>query len=215
MSSHVRLAGVLALFGTVVLLGGCGPNVERKDQVDLVYKNYKAVDNLLCTARVCLPRDTRILTATFVDLDNYNSSSSLGRILGQACASRLTQRGYNVVNMNLRRDAVVIIPNSGEFMLSRDMKDLSKDYAAEAVLVGTYKRTHVTDHIITVTKKIEDADSNLELVKWPRKFQIVDDYLYVSLRLIRSSDNSVIAAYDYRVVCDDGIESLSLEAEPG
>jgi len=160
------------------------------------------------------------MVATFVDLDDVTRTSSLGRVMGELCAARLTQRGYRVVNIKVRPDSIVIKPgpNEGEFLLSRDVAVLGKEHGAQVVLVGTYTRTNVGKKIRSVNQQLEAADP--ELLARPyslngdsRVFEKIDDSVYVSLRLVRAGDRSVLAAHDYRIIVDENIESLLIASE--
>lgn len=216
MCRNIGVTGAVVLLGVLVTLSGCSNligigdgqsyRVKEKPQVDLVEVNYEAVDQLLKTSRETLPAEARILTATFVDLDDFTVTTRLGRLLGVSSSARLTQSNYNVINMRIRGDSVAIVPGDGEFLLSREAKRLSMDFAADAVLVGTYTRTH-TQNVTSVTRKLERADPELNPPR-RRDFQMVQDMVYVSLRLVRVRDNSVIAAHDYAVTADEGIQSL-------
>ena len=209
MSKYLT-AGIVALaIGALGLVGGCGRvEINRKDSVNVVKENYEAVDRMLKAARRELPENSKILTATFVDLDDVTNASSLGRLLGETASARLTQRGHTVVNMKVRRDSVAI-NEAGEFLLSRDARQLSMDYDAKAVLVGTYTRTDVGTRIRSLSKELEDIDAySEEILRKKRIFEVVEDYVYISLRLVRVEDNTVIGAYDYRILCDDGVMSL-------
>jgi len=52
-------------------------------------------------------------------------------------ASRLVTSGYSVVEVTLRKN-LLVNPGVGQFMLSRDVKDISRLNSAQAVAVGTY-----------------------------------------------------------------------------
>jgi TolB-like protein len=78
-----------------------------------------------------------LLVATIVNIDSLNQSSRLGRLVSEQIATRLTQRGYNVVEMKLRSN-VYIREGTGELLLSRNVRDLSKNYNAQVVVVGNY-----------------------------------------------------------------------------
>ena len=209
MSKYLT-AGIVALaIGALGLVGGCGRvEINRKDSVNVVKENYEAVDRMLKAARRELPENSKILAATFVDLDDVTNASPLGRLLGETASARLTQRGHTVVNMKVRRDSVAI-NEAGEFLLSRDARQLSMDYDAKALLVGTYSRTNVGPRIRSLSKELEDIDAySEEILRKKRIFEVVEDYVYISLRLVRVEDNTVIGAYDYRILCDDGVMSL-------
>ena len=209
MSKHLIVGMVALAIGTSGLVGGCQRvKIRRKDSINVVEENYEAVDVMLKATREELPKGCKILTATFVDLDDVTNASSLGRLLGETASARLTQRGHTVVNMKLRRDSVAINAD-GEFLLSRDARQLSADYDAKAVLVGTYTRTNVGTRIRSLSKELEDIDAySEEALRNKRIFEVVEDYVYVSLRLVRVEDNTVVGAYDYRILCDEGVMSL-------
>ena len=209
MSKHLIVGMVALAIGTSGLVGGCRQvKIRTKDSVNVVEENYDAVDVMLKAAREDLPESCKILTATFVDLDDVTNASPLGRLLGETASARLTQRGHTVVNMKIRRDSVAINAD-GEFLLSRDARQLSADYDAKAVLVGTYTRTNVGTRIRSLSKELEDLDAySEEALRNKRIFEVVEDYVYVSLRLVRVEDNSVVGASDYRMKCDEGVMSL-------
>ncbi len=207
MSKQVALGIMMLSLGSVGLLGGCAPKIVERDLVNLVDTNYKAVDRMLSSTTASLPRKSRVLTVSFVDLDAITQTSTFGRTVGEICSSRLTQRGYKVVSAKLRSDSLVINPE-GEFLLSRDAKELSKDYKAQAVLVGTYTRTRVGTNIKSLKAMIREISPGEEEKLSRDIILVVRDSLYVSLRLINPEDNTVIGAYDYRIPCDEGVQSM-------
>lgn len=209
MSKHLIVGMVALAIGTSGLVGGCRRvKIRRKDSINVVEENYDAVDVMLKASREDLPKGCKILTATFVDLDDVTNASPLGRLLGETASARLTQRGHTVVNMKIRRDSVAINAD-GEFLLSRDARQLSADYDAKAVLVGTYRRTNAGARIRSLSKELEDLDAySEEALRNKRIFEVVEDYVYVSLRLVWVEDNTVVGAYDYRILCDEGVMSL-------
>ncbi len=213
----------ISVFGICAMgiLAGCGGKtvkVIHKEQQDLVAANYKAVDSMLKIARTSVGSKTPILVATFVDLDDVTRTSALGRVMGEMCAARLTQRGYKVINLKVRADSVVIKSGQGEFLLSRDVNALSRDYGAQVVLIGTYTRTSISPKLRSVNQQWEELDP--ELLTRPsytmhekRIFESTDDTVYVSIRLVNAKDHSVLAAFDYRIICDEGVESLLVSSE--
>jgi TolB-like protein len=201
------------------LVAGCGANVAvvQKEQINLVNTSYRAVDEMLGKSRASVGRDAPIIVATFVDLDDVTRTSALGRVMGEICAARLSQRGYRVINVKVRPDSVVINPQ-GEFLLSRDVNVVSKEHGAQVVLVGTYTKTDVREKLRSVNQKLETIDSELlmrasYLVGEPRVFETIDDSVYISLRLVSAKDHSIMAAHDYRIVCDENIESLMFQSQ--
>ena len=209
--SKLLTAGVWSLVGLAVLsTAGCGPEIIERDTLDIVKVNYQAVDCMLSRASVNVPRDGRILVATFVDVADVTGTSTFGRMLGETAAARLSQRGHNVLQVNLRRDSIVI-NEAGQFALSRDIRELGRNFDAAAVLVGTYTRTHIREPIVSTDRLLRAASVDAErygVSSGRETFVIVSDTVYVSMRLVNANDNTVIAAHDYRVLLDQGVESL-------
>jgi hypothetical protein len=72
-----------------------------------------------------------------VSVDDLNQSSTFGRLASQLISNRLSQQGYLVQDATLMR-ALVVRPETGEIVLSRDARNLSGSVHAQAVVAGTY-----------------------------------------------------------------------------
>ena len=98
-----------------------------------------------------IDRDKPIIATSLVNVDNLEASSSLGRIITEQLASRLTLQGYRMIEMKLRK-AVFIKQGAGEFMLSREVRNISQNHDAQAVVVGSYavgqERVYITVRIV-------------------------------------------------------------------
>lgn len=116
--------------------------------------NYKAVDSLLKKLPVKLPKDSPILVASFVNLDDLSESSTFGRVVSEQIATRFKQKGYTTIELKLRT-TVFIKKGSGEFLLSRELSDIGIKHNAQAVVVGTYaaasKKVYLTVRVINVS----------------------------------------------------------------
>lgn len=125
----------------LLLLVGCDEVVTYSDAKDdpFIKTNYKATDALVASANAGgqLQPGSILLVATVVNVDKLTESSSLGRIISEQMRARLTQDGYSVVETELRGD-LLVKKDTGELLLSRELKDVSKSYDAQAVVVGTY-----------------------------------------------------------------------------
>jgi len=100
-----------------------------------------------------------LLSASFVNNDNLEASSSLGRLLSEQISSRLAQHGINVKEVKLRKSTLYIRHQEGEFMLSRELKNLGLDFDAQAALVGTYSVTPL--RIFLTTKIVRTVDNTV------------------------------------------------------
>jgi hypothetical protein len=155
---------------------------QSPKKVDLIATSYRAVDTLLRRARARLSKKARVLVATYVDLDDMTQTGSFGRLSGELAASRLAQKGYAAVNLNVRQQALAITQQKGQFVLSRDIDKLAEHYAGDAVLVGTY----------TV------ADTEAE----------ADELVYATLRLVDTKTHETIGAIDYQLPIGPRMERL-------
>jgi TolB-like protein len=103
----------------------------------LIFSSYGAADRLVQNSRVPLDPAKPILVTSLVSIDDFSQSSSLGRLIGEQVASRLVMSGYSVIDVTLRK-TLLVQQGAGQFMLSRDVKDISRLNSAQAVAVGTY-----------------------------------------------------------------------------
>ncbi len=128
---------IIALLSALALSACAGPSYQAAQNSDFTQANYTAVDKLIATTAVPIDKNTPLLIATVVNIDSMNQSSRFGRLISEQISTRLTQQGFNVVEMKLRNN-VYIREGTGELLLSRDVRDLSKNYNAQVVMVGNY-----------------------------------------------------------------------------
>jgi TolB-like protein len=98
-----------------------------------------------------------LIVASFVNVNNLEESSSFGRILAEQIGSRFVQRGHKVIELKLRQESIFIREGNGEFLLSRDIRELSKTYNAAAVVVGTYAEG--VDRMYVSARTLRPVDS--------------------------------------------------------
>jgi len=77
------------------------------------------------------------IVATLVNIDQLEQSSTLGRLISEQITSRMAQLGNDVVELKVR-NSVFIKRNEGEFLLTREIKEIASAHNAQAVIVGTY-----------------------------------------------------------------------------
>jgi len=161
-----------ALFS--IALVGCS-NTKKDDPIDLplIEASYKAAEKLMKTApRSDVDQDKPILVASFVNIDDVQYSSTLGRLISEQIKSRVAQLGYKVIEVKLR-DSVFIQKRNGELLLSREILDITQIHNAHAVIVGTYgmireaQQTYVNAQLIRARDNIilSSYDFTLPLVK--------------------------------------------------
>ena len=141
-----KLFSYIFVFIIAITLIGCGqPRVnvnetsyQRDGETDLVYVSYGIVNKLENSLKSPISSNDPIIVASFVEINNLKESSTFGRIMAEQIGSRLAQKGYKVIEMKLRQNSVFVEQGKGEFLLSRDLKDVSQNHNASAVVVGTY-----------------------------------------------------------------------------
>ena len=180
ISRGVAVALVVSSLGIL----GCASSADDVpvrpivQDANLIDKNYGAADALLMKAAWLKERREPLLAATFVDINNLEMSSGLGRVIGEQIGSRFAQQGFTVIEIKMRNN-IFVREGSGEFALSRSVKEISQSHNAAAVIAGTYA--------------------------------VGRQSVFVNARLIRATDNLVLASYDY--VLPMGPDAKALLAE--
>lgn len=133
MNRIVALLAIMALAACTATT----PTYQDAENSDFTRANYSAVDKLIASPAIPVDKNIPLLVATVVNIDSMNQSSRFGRLISEQIATRLTQLGFNIMEMKLRNN-VYIREGTGELLLSRDVRDLSKNYNAQIVVVGNY-----------------------------------------------------------------------------
>lgn len=128
------------------------PRQEQKSipEPDLVATSYKATDDMLAVAKGELNPRLAIIPTSFVDMNDLDRTSPMGRLLAQQMASRLTQHGLGVTEVKMRKN-LLVKKGDGEFILTRDHSLIRKDQKAQAVLSGEYS---VADSTLFVSAQL-------------------------------------------------------------
>lgn len=171
-----RAARAAAVVAASLVLAACAAGAYYYNAGDssLIRGNYAATDTLVAGGKVPATGGP-IVVATVVDIDRLDRSSTLGRLISEHVASRLAQKGYTVTEVKLR-EPVYTRTSDGELVLSREVRDATVRHGAQAVVVGTYA---------------SDARGTYGLV-------------FVSLKLVRAGDNTILGASDYALVLTQG-----------
>jgi hypothetical protein len=141
---------------------------------------YRATDLLVGQAVQSLDLDSPVIVATVVDVNNFERSSALGRMVAEHVAGRLTQRGYFVREVNLS-ESLGFRKEEGELLLTREVQRAAARYSAQAVVVGTYA--------------VGDPSYRAQ-------------HAHLSLRLVRPTDGRAISAVDYAIPLTWDIKAL-------
>lgn len=124
---------------------------------------YALADGLEHNLVQFVDRSRPILFTSFVDLDDLNTTSSFGRLLGEQVASRMSQLGYRIVELKMRQGSMIFNHEAGEMALSRDLRDVRTHRDAQAVLVGTY--VLIEEAVIVSARLLSTSDGAL-LASW-------------------------------------------------
>lgn len=102
------------------------------------------------------------IVATLVNIDQLEQSSTLGRVISEQVASRMTQLGYGVVELKVR-NGIYMKRNEGEFLLTREIKEVASTHKAQAVVVGTYAESST---LVYVTLKLVNPVNSMILAAY-------------------------------------------------
>ena len=148
----------------LALLAGCGtptvthtaPTYEEAAVSRFVASNREAINKLVGGIDVSTFGDTPVLVATVVNVNDLRRAAPLGRTLSEQYASSMVANGFNVKELKLRGD-VFIKEETGELLLSREIKDIARSHHASMVLVGTYSAAATFTYISLKLVRTEDS----------------------------------------------------------
>ena len=161
----LRFMHCVALILTVAVLAGCGGKQEYKAATptdpnfiaaqEIKLKVRELADQLIAS----LPNDALTgfvaLPTSFVDQNNFNSSSPLGRYLAEGLIYEFNQRGFPV--REYRTDGSITMNESmGETALARKGKIATAKGKGNALLIGTYHQD--PDAIFVNARLVRSSD---------------------------------------------------------
>jgi hypothetical protein len=163
----MRAAGGRVVLGALFLglLAACGENLYQGavpvegpgiQDADIVANSYQAAERLLRGLQQPLAQDKPVLVATLVNVADMRQSSDFGRIIAEQVASRLTQLGYQTKELKFR-GSFLVREGGGEFVLSRALRDISRQHDAQAVVAGVYAVGY--DDVYITLRAIRARDS--------------------------------------------------------
>ena len=138
-----------------LFVSGCATDLDvlpgSEEKNPLLSSNYAAADRLLTAAvkQELLSKDKRVLVASWVDVNQVSRTSIFGKMMAEQLASRLVQQGVAVIEVKLRSN-LFITEKGGEMLLSSEIKEISQQQNATAVVVGTYTDAGTSGVYVTV-----------------------------------------------------------------
>jgi TolB-like protein len=124
---------------------------------DLGSLTYRSVDLIVAGAPE-VTAETPLIVASVSDAQNVDASSPLGNIVSDLIRTRLVQDGRSVSEVRLR-SGVRLVPGHGDFVLSRNRRDLGHAPDAAAVLTGTYAVSW--DRVYVSLKLVSSIDAHI------------------------------------------------------
>ncbi len=142
--NYLRLSLAAAAAATVAL-AGCSttssarvePTYEDAAANKFMNANREAINRLVTGIDLAKLAGAPVLVATVVNVNDLRRAAPLGRTLSEQYASAMVANGFNVKELKLRGD-VFVREETGELMLSREVKDIARVHSAALVVVGTY-----------------------------------------------------------------------------
>ncbi|MBK7847520.1 MAG: hypothetical protein IPJ73_09750 [Zoogloea sp.] len=144
------------------------PTYEQAQNNAFSVANYNAVGELMKRYPAAPAMATNaadggtgapFIIATLVNIDQLEQSSTLGRLISEQVASRMSQLGYGVLELKVR-NGVYMKRNEGELLLTREIKGVASTHNAQAVIVGTYAESST---MVYVNLKVVNPASNIIL----------------------------------------------------
>jgi len=159
------------LFTAVVAAGlaACvqSPPTGYATPVTLSEQTGFAVDRLMAGATPGgVPRNMTILVASLADLrgSEIRQTSNFGRLVSEQISEHLVQQGYRVPEVRLAGS--ILLKDSGEFVLSRQLQDLRRSHNAELAIASTFTsigpRTYVNLKLIRLADAMAIGASDFE-----------------------------------------------------
>ena len=98
------------------------------------------------------------LIGSFVDLNDMTKSSPMGRLIAENLMHELQVRSWRIFEPRLMQN--FMINEGGEFVLSRDVKQLKTKYGVSGVVAGTYV---VSGDYTVVNARVINVDNGIVL----------------------------------------------------
>ena len=121
-----------------------------------VLANRDAINKLVAGFDLASIDDSPVLIATIVNVNDLRLTAPLGRTLSEQYASQMVNAGFNVKEMKLRGD-VFVKEETGELLLSREIKEIAQSHHASYVLVGTYSVAASVTYVSLKFVRTEDS----------------------------------------------------------
>jgi len=93
-------------------------------------------NQLLLNIKSTDQRNNKFIVTTFVNLNDFKSTSAFGRVISETLINELHTRRFKVIDF--RTQDSLSVDNSGEFILTRDISKLKDEIPQSLLIAGTY-----------------------------------------------------------------------------
>lgn len=100
--------------------------------------------------------ENTFLVTSFTNLNRLSETSAFGRLVAENVIHELQVRKWKVFEVRLAKD--IVINETGEFSLSRDIRKIKDSYKVGGVVTGTYS---VADNHVIVNTRVIDIETGL------------------------------------------------------
>ena len=114
-----------------------------------------------------------LAVSTFVNLNHLYKTSALGRFLSEQLLGELQRAGVEIIDVR-KAPGLMISEGHGEYILSRDMDELSYVHQADAVVAGTYS---MVENKLYINVRLLKNDDGLVLASGHHESPIGNDIM--------------------------------------
>jgi len=109
-------------------------------------------NQLLLNIKSSNQKNNKFTVTTFVNLNDFQSTSSFGRVISETLINELHTRNFKVIDF--RTQDSLSVDNNGEFILTRDTNKLKDEIPQSLLLAGTYSK--INENQIVLNARIVD-----------------------------------------------------------
>ena len=119
---------------------------NNNDFINLNSAVKEIANQLLLNIPSTTKKHNKFVITSFVHLENFTKSSSLGRVVSESLIDELHKRKFKIIDF--RSQESISVNNMGEFSLTRDIARLKDEMPEALVVVGTYSILNETDIVL-------------------------------------------------------------------
>ena len=109
-------------------------------------------NQLLLNIKSSNQKNNSFMVTSFVNLNNFKSTSSFGRVISETLINELHTRKFKVIDF--RTQDSLSVDNNGEFILTRDTNKLKDEIPQSLLIAGTYSK--INEKQIVLNARIVD-----------------------------------------------------------